>query len=41
MAREKKYLYEIGNGITPPYYSATDFYETITEFIRQDAEDDG
>ena len=32
--------YEIENGITPPYYSATDFYEIIAEFIRQDEEDD-
>ena len=35
-----QYRYEIGNGITPPYYSTADFYEVIAEFIAQDAEDE-
>lgn len=35
-----QYRYEIGQGITPPYYSTTEFYEIIAGFIRRDAEDD-
>jgi hypothetical protein len=34
-----QYRYEISEGLTPPYYSARDFYEVIKEFIRQDEED--
>ena len=35
-----QHSYEIDHGITPRVYDADEFYETIAEFIAQDAEDD-
>ena len=32
--------YEIAHGITPHEYDAIAFYETIAEFIEQDAEEE-
>ena len=38
---DDQYRYEIEQGMTPPYYSTTEFYEIIADFIRRDAEDEG
>ena len=36
-----QYRYEIGQGMTPPYYSTTEFHEIVADFIQRDTEDEG